>query len=74
MQYKKAKLIVVLFLILVLTGLQAQECIPTTGGNASGSEGSVSYTIGQIVYITNVGTNSSLAQGVQQPFEISAVS
>ena len=56
-----------------LTGLQAQESINATGGIASGSGGSMSYSVGQIVYTTNTGTNGSVAQGVQQPYEISAV-
>jgi hypothetical protein len=56
-----------------LTGLHAQEAIPASGGNASGSGGSASYSIGQMVFTTNTGTNGSVAQGVQQPFEISVV-
>ena len=63
----------VLLLSLALTGLQAQESINATGGNASGSGGSASYSVGQVVYTTNTGTNGSVAQGVQQPFEISVV-
>ncbi len=73
MKYKKLKLSAVLLLGLGLTGLQAQEAIPATGGNASGSGGSVSYSVGQVVYTTNTGTNGSVAQGVQQPYEISVV-
>jgi hypothetical protein len=53
--------------------VQAQEAIPATGGNVSGSGGSLSYTIGQVVYTTNTGTNGSVAEGVQQPYEISVV-
>jgi hypothetical protein len=30
--------------------VQGQQTIPSTGGNASGSGGSVSYTVGQIFY------------------------
>jgi hypothetical protein len=63
--------------ILLLCGfsltIQAQNTIPTSGGNANGSGGSVSYTVGQIVYTTNLGTNGSSAQGVQQPYEISVI-
>lgn len=55
------------------TAIRAQNAIPASGGNASGSGGTVSYTIGQVVYTTNTGTNGSAAQGVQQPYEISAV-
>ncbi len=73
MQNKKVKLSVVLLLITGLTGLKAQEVILSTGGNALGSGGSASYSVGQIVYTTNTGTNGSVAQGVQQPYEISVV-
>jgi hypothetical protein len=52
---------------------QAQEVIPASGGNASGSSGSASYSIGQTSYTTNTGTNGTVAQGIQQPFEISVV-
>ena len=53
--------------------LNCQETIPATGGNATGSGGSVSYTIGQITYQTLAGTTGTVAQGVQQPYEISVV-
>ena len=66
-----------LFVALCLTGyglsIQAQNTIPATGGNASGSGGTVSYSIGQITYQTFEGINGSVAQGVQQPYEISVV-
>ena len=74
MLHKKIKLSVILLFSLGLTGLQAQEVIPSTGGNASGSGGTVSYTVGQVIYNTNTGTNGSVAQGIQQPYEISIVS
>ena len=73
MKCKKIKLSAVLLLGLGLTGLQAQESVNATSGNASGSGGSASYSVGQLVYTTNTGTTGSVAQGVQQPFEISVV-
>jgi hypothetical protein len=73
MRQKRLKLSAILLLGLGLTGLQAQEAISASGGNASGSGGTASYSVGQIVYTTNTGTNGSVAQGVQQPFEISVV-
>ena len=73
MQHKRLKLSAVLLLGIGLTALQAQETIPATGGNASGSGGTVSYSLGQVVYTTNTGTTGSIAQGVQQPFEIMVV-
>jgi hypothetical protein len=64
--------------VLVLCGscfsaLFAQETIPATGGNASGTGGSSSYSIGQVFFNTISGSNITVAQGVQQPFEISVV-
>ena len=72
MKHKKVKLSFLL-LGLGLTGLQAQNAVPATGGNASGSGGTVAYSVGQVVYTTNTATNGSVVQGVQQPFEISVV-
>jgi len=73
MRHKKLKLSAVLLLGLGLTGLQAQTSVNATGGDASGSGGSVSYSVGQVVYTTNTGTTGSVVQGVQQPYEISVV-
>lgn len=71
MRHKNLKLSALLLLSLGLTELHAQESISATGGNASGSGGSVNYSVGQVVYTINTGTNGSVAQGVQQPYEIS---
>jgi len=73
MRHKRLKLSAVLLLGLGLTGLQAQTSVNATGTNASGSGGTVSYSVGQVVYTTNTGASGSVAQGVQQPFEISVV-
>ena len=73
MKHKRLKLSAVLLLGLGLTGLQAQTSVNATGGNASGSGGSASYSVGQLAYTTNTGTNGSVSEGVQQPFEISVV-
>jgi len=58
---------------LYLTIINGQSTIPATGGEASGTGGTSSYTIGQIVYTTHEGTTGTVAQGVQQPYEISVV-
>ena len=51
----------------------AQSTIPASGGNASATGGTVSYTVGQTFYSTNSGTNGKVHPGVQQPYEISVV-
>ncbi|MDX2414223.1 MAG: hypothetical protein QNK33_03435, partial [Bacteroidales bacterium] len=68
-----SKLLTLLFLIGYGVTIQAQLTIAATGGNAVGSGGTVSYTIGQLTYQTLVGTTGSISQGVQQPYEISIV-
>ncbi len=73
MKYIKRNLVAMLILGLGLTALKAQEVIPASGGDASGGGSSVSCSYGQMVYSINTGTNGSVAEGVQQPYEISLV-
>lgn len=56
-----------------LVGLHAQATVTTAGGDASGSGGSVSYTVGQVAYTMISSADNSVAQGVQQPYEISVI-
>jgi hypothetical protein len=53
--------------------IHAQSTIPAAGGNAAGAGGTVSYSVGQVVFTTNTGTSGSVSQGVQQPYEISVI-
>ncbi len=63
-----------LFLATLSVGfLQAQQSAVASGGNASGVGGTVSYSVGQVLYTTASGVGGSVAQGVQQPFEIAVV-
>jgi len=74
MQYKKLLLSAILLTGLGLAGLQAQEAVLAAGGDGSGSGGSISYSVGQVTYTTSTGTNGySVAEGVQQPYEISVI-
>lgn len=51
----------------------AQSAIGGGGGNASGSGGTVSYTVGQIDFHAFSGVGGSVYQGVQQPYEFFSV-
>lgn len=51
----------------------AQRATVAGGGDASGPGGSASFSIGQVVYRTFSDSEVSVAQGVQQPYEISVV-
>ena len=67
------KITVISFLLfgVLTTTTQAQESVNAAGGNATGSGGTVSYTIGQIDYTCYEGNGGSVSQGVQQFDEIS---
>lgn len=73
MSQKKAKLGASLLIGMSLSVVQAQQAVTATGGDASGSGGSVNYSVGQIAYTTHFSATGSVAQGVQQPYEISVV-
>jgi hypothetical protein len=62
-----------LLLIFGMTVVNAQTAINASGGNGSGTGGSISYSVGQVVDLTNVGSDAIEIQGVQQPYEISVV-
>ena len=49
------------------------QVLSATGGDATGTGGSVAYSVGQIVYTTHTGTTGSVAQGVEQAYEIYSV-
>ncbi len=51
----------------------AQHSIYASGADANGPGGSISYTIGQIDYHTDNGNEYTIAQGIQQPYEIYAI-
>jgi hypothetical protein len=59
--------------ILCFSNALAQQSLNAAGGNASGSGGSASYSVGQVFYQTHTGENALVAAGVQQPYEISVV-
>ena len=65
------------FLAFLLTfSVNAQtshQVLSATGGDATGSGGTVAFSVGQIVYTTSTGTTGSVAQGVEQAYEIYSV-
>ncbi len=70
-KYREALLL--LLLTFIVTAASAQVTIPVSGGNASGDNGSLSYSIGQMIYTAVDGSSGNLSQGVQQPYEIQVV-
>jgi len=50
----------------------AQESINALGGRDIGSGGSVSFSVGQLVFTTDSQSTGSIIQGIQRPFKIFA--
>jgi hypothetical protein len=69
---KNITLIMVLFCATQL--VNAQETISVSAFEAIGSGGTVSYTIGQLVYINPTTAAGSLNQGIQQSIEFVTLS
>ncbi len=61
--------------VLWATTLFAQSTIVPVGGDAQSNSGSISYTVGQIAALSTNNNNASIsvAEGVQQPYEIMTV-
>ncbi len=53
------------------TTLYAQVGINASGGNAGGTGGTASFSVGQIFYTTTTSSSNRIDAGVQQPYEIS---
>ena len=58
-----------LFLLFSATIVYSQQSLTTAGGEATGI-GTASYSIGQVAYSNNTGSNGSVSQGVQQAYTI----
>ncbi|MDA8769114.1 T9SS type A sorting domain-containing protein [Winogradskyella sp.] len=67
------KIILIVIVLLGTQSIYSQETIPTSGGDATGSGGSSSYSVGQLVYTTNIG-GGTVSQGVQQSIELYTLS
>jgi len=50
-----------------------QQSTHASGGDATGSGGTVAYSVGQVVYTTNAAASGTVSQGVQQAYEIYTV-
>ena len=51
----------------------AQRSTVSEGGEATGSGGTASYSIGQTLYVTNSSEAGTVSQGVQQSYIIKAI-
>lgn len=68
------KLILLLGVVFTCVEIHAQDAITVSGGNATGSGGSLSYSIGQVAYTNHTSSSYNLEKGVQRAYEIEVLS
>jgi len=74
MAIRKSKSFTLIAAALLFAGLaQAQHSTNAGGGGATGNGGTVAYSIGQVMFISNASSAGSVAQGVQHAYEIYTV-
>ena len=75
MQSQKMKinnhfLFILLLILISFIKSYSQESTTVSGGNATGTGGSSSYSVGQITYTSQNSAGGFVTLGVQQPYEI----
>jgi len=59
---------------LITIDSSAQQTLNVSGGDYTNTNGSVSFTIGQIDYKAHYSNSGTISEGIQQPYEIFEVS
>ena len=60
-------------LLFVTVFMHAQKGVVTSGGKATGSGGSSSYTVGLVNFKSNTANNSNSTEGVQHAYQITEI-
>jgi len=69
MKQKVLRSMMILLMCTTATAIYAQQDADAAGGDATGTGGSASFSVGQVAYTYVSGSNGSSNQGVQQPYE-----
>lgn len=68
---RNLRLVLILIMSTFLSSLAySQSATLTSGGEAKGSDINVSYSIGQVFYLSTSNSSGSVIVGVQQPYQI----
>jgi len=68
----KKTIVSLVCMLLTIYGF-CQQSVNAAGGNVANSNGSLSYSIGQVAYVSVTNANGTVSQGVQQVYEISTL-
>jgi hypothetical protein len=64
------KILPLLYCLLAVHFLNAQKGIVASGGDATNSSGSISYSLGQVDYAAASNSTCAIYPGIQQPYEV----
>jgi hypothetical protein len=65
--------LVILLSAIALPGIWAQDAVLSSGGDATATLGSVSFSVGQVAYTSQSSQSGVVSAGVQQPIELFTV-
>lgn len=74
MNHLKTSLFLLILIFYGINTIEAQETLSSSGCDIMGDNGSVCYTVGQLVYSNLTGATGSIYEGVQQAFEVMVIS
>ncbi len=66
------KIFIIIAFFVASSFAQAQESVNSIGGVDVGTGGTVSFSVGQMVYTTDSKESGSVVQGIQRPYKITA--
>lgn len=69
----KCILVSAMVILVGINGPFAQQNFTSGGGDVTANSGSVSFSVGQLFYYSLAGSEGSVQEGVQQPYEISEI-
>jgi hypothetical protein len=70
---KKTALLLSAIALFAAPQLDAQNGTVSAGGTATGTGGTLTFSMGQTDYITAEGSTGTISQGLQQPYEITII-
>ncbi|PTB94662.1 hypothetical protein C9994_11935 [Marivirga lumbricoides] len=70
----KSTLIIFIGILLSWSKIHAQEAPVSAGGNAEGSSGNISYSVGQVLYTSAGNSEILITPGIQQTYSIAILS
>lgn len=65
-----SKIYISIVIAFIGTALYGQESVVASGGEASGTGGTVSYSVGQVAFVSHTDVGGSATHGVQHAYEI----